>query len=49
MSGGFTMMVADSPFIFIFEDSGRQCKTVENSGIQWKRFANSLVTVEEVA
>ena len=34
---------------FIVGDSGRQCKTVENSGRQWKTFANSLVTVEEVA
>ena len=35
--------------LFIFEDSGRQCKLVENSGRPWKIFANGLVTVEEVA
>ena len=35
--------------VFIVEDSGRQRKTVENTGRLWKIFANSLVIVEDVA
>ena len=33
----------------IVEDISRRCKTVETSGTQWKRLADSLLIAYEVA
>ena len=33
--------------LFIVEDNGRQCKTVEDGGRQWKRLADTLCSVAD--